>query len=94
MSLMSLDNGANNFATHLTKNGMLNSYQCGFRKGHSTSHVLIKAINDWAEALNCCSSCHCSLLDFAKSTYVSITGNLLKLISAFLTSCSQRDKYY
>jgi len=29
----------------LTKNGMLNSQQYGFRKRHSTSHLLMEAVN-------------------------------------------------
>ena len=39
------------------KNGLLNSNQYGFRKGHSTSHLLIEAVNDWAETLDCRGSC-------------------------------------
>ena len=51
----------------LTKNGLLNSNQYGFRKGHSTLHLFLEAVNDWAETLDCRGSCHCLLLDFAKA---------------------------
>ena len=87
----------------LTKSGLLNSNQYGFRKGHSTSHLLIEAVNDWAETLDCRDSCHCLLLDFAKAFYsvphqhlllklesIGITGNLLQWIDRFLTSRFQR----
>ena len=93
--------------SHLTdvliKNGLLNSHQYGFRKAHSTSHLLIEAVNDWAEILECRGSCHCLLLDFAKAfdsvphqrlllklASIGITGHLLQWIDHFLTSRSQR----
>ena len=38
--------------------GLLNSNQYGFRKGRSTLHLLLEAVNDWTEILDCRSSCH------------------------------------
>ena len=82
---------------------MLNSNQYGFRKGHSTLHLLLEAVNDWAETLDCRGSCHCLLLDFAKAfdsvphkhlllklESMGITGHLLQWINHFLSSRSQR----
>ena len=84
----------------LTKSGLLNSNQYDFRKGHSTSHLLIEAVNDWAD---CRDSCHCLLLNFAKAfdsvphqhlllklESIGITGDLLQWIDQFLTSHFQR----
>ena len=43
--------------------------------------ILIEVVNDWAEALEHCDSCHCLFLDFAKAfdsvthaTFVTYTG--------------------
>ena len=65
--------------------------------------LLLEAINDWAEILDHCGSCHCLLLDFAKAfdsvphnhlllklESIGIYGNLLQWIAHFLSSCSQR----
>jgi len=62
-------------------------------------YVLMEPLNDWAETLNCHSSYHCLLLDFAKAfdsvphqhlllklESIGITGNLLKWINVFLAS--------
>lgn len=75
-----------NLNSILTKTGFLNSNQYGFCKGHSTSHLLLEAVNDWAETLNCHGSCHCLLLDFAKA-FDSVPHQhlLLKLESIGIT---------
>ena len=88
----------------LTAHGLLNFNQYGFCKGHSTLHLLLEAVNDWAEILDHRGSCHCLLLDFAKA-FDSVPhnrlllklesigiyhGNLLQWIAHFLSSRFQR----
>ena len=51
----------------LNKKELISPQQFGFRKSHSASHLLLEVVNDWAEALEDQSSCHCLFLDFAKA---------------------------
>ena len=87
----------------LIAHGLLNFNQYGFCKGCSTLHLLLEAVNDWAEILDCRGSCHCLFLDFAKAfdsvphnplslklESIGITGNLLQWTAHFLSSFSQR----
>ena len=82
---------------------LISTHQYGFRRGHSTSHLLLEAVNDWAKALQCRDSCHCLLLDFAKAfdsmphqrlllrlQSLGVCGQLLGWICSFLTTRSQR----
>ena len=82
---------------------MISVCQFGFHKGHSTTHLLLEAVHDWAKALECCDSCHYLCLDFAKAfdsvphhqlllklQSLGVSGQLLKWILCFLTTRSQR----
>ena len=50
----------------LESHNLIGVHQFGFRKHHSTTHLLLEAVHDWATALECRNSCHCLCLDFAK----------------------------
>ena len=80
---------------------LISTYQYGFRRGHSTSHLLLETVNDWPKALECRDSCHCLLLDFAKAfdsvphqrlllrlQSLGVCGQLLRWICSFLTTRS------
>ena len=81
----------------------LNSvYQFGFHKNHSTTHLLLEAVHDWARALEYCDDSHCLCLDFAKTfdslphqrlllklQTLEVSGQLLEWIRCFLTTQSQ-----
>ena len=82
---------------------LISTHQYGFRRGLSTSHLLLEAVNDWGKALQCRDSCHCLLLDFAKAfdsvphqrlllrlQNLGVCGQLLRWICSFLTTRSQR----
>ena len=56
-----------NLTDVICKNNLLSSQQYGFRKSHSTSHLLLETINDWSEVLEHRTSCHCLFLDFSKA---------------------------
>ena len=51
----------------LESHNLIGIHQFGFRKHHSTTHLLLEAVHDWAAALECRSNCHCLCLDFAKA---------------------------
>ena len=87
----------------LHANKVLSSHQYGFRKSHSTSHLLLEAVNDWTQTLEQRGTCHCLFLDFAKAfdsvphqrlllklERIGITGDLLLWINHFLTTRFQR----
>ena len=78
----------------LHANKVLSSHQYGFRKSHSTSHLLLEAVNDWTQTLEQRGTCHCLFLDFAKAfdsvphqrlllklERIGITGDLLLWIN-------------
>ena len=82
---------------------LISAHQYGFRKGFSTSHLLLESVQDWARALECRDSCHCLFLDFAKAfdsvphqrlllklRSLGICSQLLRWICSFLTTRSQR----
>ena len=82
---------------------LISTHQYGFRRGHSTSHLLLETVNDWAKVLQCRDSCHCLLLDYAKAfdsvphqrlllklQSLGVHDQLLKWICSFLTTRSQR----
>ena len=56
-----------NIVSVLESHNRISSCQFGFRKGCSTSHLLLQVVHDWAKTLNSWSSSHCLLLDFAKA---------------------------
>jgi len=77
----------------------ISHYQFGFRKGCSTSHLLLQAVHDWAKSLDSRRSSHCLLLDFAKAfdsvphqhlllqlESLGIHGDLLKWLNYYLTN--------
>ena len=87
----------------LESHNLISVHQFGFRKHHSTSHLLLEAVHDWAKALECRDSCHCLYLDFAKAfdsvphhrlllklQTLGISGQLLNWFDSFLTTRSQR----
>ena len=87
----------------LESHNLIGVHQFGFRKRHSTTHLLLEAVHDWAKALECRDSCHCLCLDFAKAfdsvphrrlllklRTLGINGQLLAWIDCFLTTRSQR----
>ena len=49
---------------HFELNSVLESYnlisvcQFGFHKNHSTVHLFLEAVHDWARALECRDDCH------------------------------------
>ena len=45
----------------------ISTQQFGFRKNHSTTHLLLEAVHDRAKAFECRDSIHCLFLDFAKA---------------------------
>ena len=51
----------------LESHNKISPCQFGFRKGCSTSHLLLQVVHDWAKTLNSRSSSHGLLLDFAKA---------------------------
>ena len=51
----------------LQQNHLLQHHQYGFRKCHSTTHLLLEATHDWAMSLEACRSSHCLFLDFTKA---------------------------
>ena len=57
----------------LESHNLIGVHQFGFRKWHSTTHLLLESIHDWAKALECHDSCHCLCLDFAKAASPSAT---------------------
>ena len=82
---------------------LISTHQYGFRKGLSTSHLLLASVQDWAKALEGRDSCHCLFLDFAKAfdsvphrrlllrlQSLGISGQLLRRTCSFLTTRSQR----
>ena len=87
----------------LQQNNLLQNHQYGFRRSHSTTHLLLEATHDWALSLEARGSSHCLFLDFTKAfdtvphhrlllklRALGITGNLLQWIQSFLTSRLQR----
>ena len=56
-----------NLTSVLESPDLISVHQFGFRKHHSTTHLLLEAVHDWAKALECRDSCHCLCLDFAKA---------------------------
>ena len=57
-----------NLTSVLESHDLIGVHQFGFRKHHSTSHLLHEAVHDWAKALQCHDGCHCLCLDFAKAS--------------------------
>ena len=51
----------------LESHNLIGVHQFGFCKHHSTTHLLLETVHDWATALECWNSCHCLCLDFAKA---------------------------
>ena len=89
--------------TVLESHNLISTHQFGFRRNHSTTHLLLEAVHDWAKVLECRDSCHCLYLDFAKAfdsvphyrlllklQSLGISGQLLRWINCFLTTRSQR----
>jgi len=87
----------------LEAHGHISNHQYGFRRHHSTTHLLLEATHDWARTLELRQSCHRLFLDFSKAfdtvphsclllklESLGITGDLLNWIKAFLTSQFQR----
>ena len=87
----------------LEQHGVISHTQFGFRKGHSTVHLLLSAVDDWARTLNHRNSTHCMFLDFSKAfdtvphqrlllklQHYGIKDCLLKWFNAFLTQRRQR----
>ena len=87
----------------LESHNLISTCQFGFRTNHSTTHLLLEAVHDWAQALECRDDCHCLCLDFAKTfdsvphhrlllklQSLSVSGQLLEWICCFLTTRSQR----
>jgi len=87
----------------LESHHLISTHQFSFRKNHSTTHLLLEAIHDWAKALECHDSIHCLFLDFAKAfdsvphhqlllklQSLDVSGDLLDWNKCFLTTRSQR----
>ena len=49
-----------NLTSVLESHDLISVHQFGFRKHHSTTHLLLEAVHDWAKALECRDSFHCA----------------------------------
>ena len=86
----------------LESHHLISTHQFGFRKNHSTTHLLLEAVHDWAKPLECRDSIHCLFLDFAKAfdsvphhrlllklQSLGVSGDLLYWTKCFLTTTVQ-----
>jgi len=92
-----------NVVSVLESHNRISHCQFGFRKGCSTSHLLLQVVHDWAKSLDSRSSSHCLFLDFAKAfdsvphqrlllklECLGIDGDLLQWLNFYLTNRFQR----
>ena len=86
-------------------NNFLNEALCGFRKAHSTQHVLFKLLQSWQKSLDCGGFVRTILIDLSKAYhciphelliaklhYYGVNNTSLKLLLDYLTNHKQRTK--